>query len=102
MLYHIWAWQPPCSCDQHNVNEFSFTLTSKLTYKIWLKMDQWYLRKASFNFHMEITLGQGKEMTLTLCREQNFVPPTHGGSKHNLALIGLAVTEKIFEIVDEM
>ena len=29
-----------------------------------VKMAQWFLRKASFNFHMKMTLGQGQEMTL--------------------------------------
>ena len=29
-------------------------------------MAQWFLKKASFNFHMKMTLGQGQEMTLTL------------------------------------
>ena len=29
-------------------------------------MAQWFLRKASFNFHMYMSLGQGEEMTLTL------------------------------------
>ena len=31
------------------------------------------------------------------CPKQTFVPPTHGGSTWNLALIGQAVLEKIFE-----
>ena len=30
-----------------------------------VKIAQWFLRKASFNFHMLLTLGQGQEMTLT-------------------------------------
>ena len=46
-FYHIWAWQPSWSCDQHFVDEFSFTCTYKLAFKIWLKMGQWFLRKAS-------------------------------------------------------
>ena len=33
---------------------FSFPCTWKLTYKIWLEMAQWFLRKASFNFHMQL------------------------------------------------
>ena len=53
-FYHIWAWRPSWSCDQHHINKFSFpcTCTLKLTYKIWLKMSKWFLRKASLNFHM--------------------------------------------------
>ena len=49
-LYHIhtWAWQPSWSCDQHH-----FTYTSKLTYKIWLKMAQRCLR-----FSYVTNLGQ--------------------------------------------
>ena len=31
------------------------------------------------------------------CPEQTFVPPTHGGSTWNLASIGPAALEKIFE-----
>ena len=34
---------------------------------------------------------------VTQTPEQTFVPPTHGGSKWNLASIGPAVLEKIFE-----
>ena len=64
-FYHIWAWQPSWSCDQHHVNKFSFPCTCKLTYKIWLWLAHWFLRKASFNFFMEMTLGQGQEMTFT-------------------------------------
>ena len=30
------------------------------------KMVQWFMRKASFNFDLQITLGQGQKMTLTL------------------------------------
>ena len=40
------------SCDQHHVFVFSFPCTLKRTYKIWLRMAQWFLRNASFNFHM--------------------------------------------------
>ena len=47
----IWAWRPSWSCDQHHIN-FSFPFTQKLTYTIWLKMAKWFLRKASFNFHV--------------------------------------------------
>ena len=52
VFYHIWAYQPTWSCDQHHVNEFSVPCTLKLTYKIWLKMAKWFLRKPSFNVHM--------------------------------------------------
>ena len=34
-------------------------------------------------------------------REQTFVPPTQGGLTYNLALIGQAVLEKMFEIVND-
>ena len=47
-FYHIWPWQPFWSCDQHRVNKFSFPWTWKLTYRIWLWLAQWFLRKASF------------------------------------------------------
>ena len=47
---HIRAWWPPWSCDQHHVHGFSFPHTSKLTYKIWLKMVQWFLRNGVFIF----------------------------------------------------
>ena len=26
-FYHIWAWWPSWSCDQHHVNKFSFPCT---------------------------------------------------------------------------
>ena len=39
-FYHIWAWWPSWSCDQHHVHVFSFPFTWKHTYKIWLKMAQ--------------------------------------------------------------
>ena len=42
---------------------FHFHVPKSLhVYKIWLKMAQWFLRNAIFNFHMEMTLGQGQEM----------------------------------------
>ena len=47
-FYHL----PSCSCDQHHINIFSLPCTQKLTDKIWLKMPKWFLRIASFNFHM--------------------------------------------------
>ena len=34
-MYHIWAWRPSWSCDQHHVIRFSFPCTSKLSYKVW-------------------------------------------------------------------
>ena len=34
---------------------------------------------------------------LPSCRQQIFLSPTHGGSTPNLALIGQAVSEKMFE-----
>ena len=34
----------------HYVDEFSLSCTYKLTFKIWLKMGQWFLRKASIEF----------------------------------------------------
>ena len=37
-----------------------------LAHKIWLKMVHCFLRKANFNFHVYITLGQGQEITLIL------------------------------------
>ena len=43
---------PSWSCNQHHVTKFSFLSTQKFTYKSLLKMAQWFLRKASFNFHM--------------------------------------------------
>ena len=45
VFYHIWAWQPSWSCDLQNVDKFSLTCTYKLTFKIWLKMSQWFLRE---------------------------------------------------------
>ena len=50
-FYHIWTWRPSWSCDQHHFNKFSFLCTPKLSYKNWLKMAQWFLRKAiKFSF----------------------------------------------------
>ena len=51
------------SCDQHHVNKFSFPCTRKLSYKIWFRMAQWFLRKFGLNFCMYTTLGQGQVMT---------------------------------------
>ena len=33
-VYHIWAWWPSWSCDQHYVIRFAFPCTLKLSYKI--------------------------------------------------------------------
>ena len=35
-----------------------------------------------------------------ICHEQTFVPPTHRGCTQNLALIGQAVSEKMFDFVE--
>ena len=56
-FYHIWMLRPSWSCDQHHFDKFSFLCTQKLTHKIWLKMAQWFLRKASFNFQMTLILN---------------------------------------------
>ena len=53
---HLGHVTPP----QHHVNKISLPCTWKLTYKIWLKMAQWFLRKAGFKFHIK---GQSPEMT---------------------------------------
>ena len=45
VFYDIQAWQPSWSCDLQNVDKFSLTCTYKLTFKIWLKMGQWFLTK---------------------------------------------------------
>ena len=42
-FYHILAWWPSWSCDQHHINTFSFPCTLKLTYEVWSKMAQWFL-----------------------------------------------------------
>ena len=61
----------------------------------------------------KMTLGLGQEMTLTFNThipsvtqlvarpEETFVSPTHGVSTQNLALIGRAVSEKMFEFVGD-
>ena len=38
------------SGDKNYVDEFSLICTYKLTFKIWLKMAQWFLRKVSLIF----------------------------------------------------
>ena len=43
-------WQTSWSCDQHYVDEFLLTCIYKLTFKIWLKMAQWFLKKVSIKF----------------------------------------------------
>ena len=40
MLYHIWAWWPSWSCDQHHVIRFSFPCTWKLSCKVWFRSAQ--------------------------------------------------------------
>ena len=51
-FYHIWTWRPSWLWDHHHVNKFSFPSSWKLTYKIWLWLAKWFLRKAGFNFQM--------------------------------------------------
>ena len=50
------------SCDQHYINT---KITKSLHTKIGKKV-KWFLRKTSFNFDMKMTLGQSKEITLTV------------------------------------
>ena len=48
-FYHVWSWRPSWSCDQHHVH---FLVPKSLHTKPWLQMAQWFLKKASFNFHI--------------------------------------------------
>ena len=41
-------------------------LVPELSYKIWLRTAQKFLRKSGLNSSMYTTLGQGQEMTMTL------------------------------------
>ena len=74
-FYHIWAWWPAKSCDQHHIDKFSFPCAYKLTFKIWLKMAHWFLRKASFNFQLNLVIRKQafcifeKKDTDQLCSE---------------------------------
>ena len=46
-FYHIGAWRPSWSCDKHHVIRFSFPCTRKLSYKVWFRSAQKFLRKSS-------------------------------------------------------
>ena len=59
-FYHIWAWWPSWSCDQHRVISFSFPFIQNL-----VQIGTVVAEKSSLNFCMYTTLGQGQEMTLT-------------------------------------
>ena len=51
----------------HYVNEFSFHCFQNFTYKIWLKMAEWFLRKVLILYKLMILrLHVGQEITLTL------------------------------------
>ena len=65
-FYHIWAWQPSWSCDQHHVIKFSFPyLYLKAFLKILVQIGTVVSGKIRFDFCMYTTLGQVQEMTLT-------------------------------------
>ena len=71
--YHIWAWLPSWSCNQHHVIGSTFPCIQKLTYKIWLKMAQWFLRKASFQFSYVNDLGSRSKNDFDLEYSHNFI-----------------------------
>ena len=41
-FYHIWAWRPIWSCDQHCLTNFSSPIPRRLHYEIWLQSAQWF------------------------------------------------------------
>ena len=54
VYYHIWPWQPSWSCDQHHFTKSSFLCIQELTYKIWLEMAKWFLRKLDLSEDLTI------------------------------------------------
>ena len=92
-FYHICTCRPSWSCDQHHVNKLSFPCTLKLTYKIWLIMDQLFLRKASFNFSYVNAFGKGQEKTLTF--------NTHTPSFNSISCLHLPTFRSPAAIVSE-
>ena len=49
-FYHIWAWRPSWSCDQHHVIRFSFPCTLKLSYKNLVQIGKVVPEKVWFEF----------------------------------------------------
>ena len=64
-FYHILAWRPSWSCDQHHVIKFSFFLYLKAFIQNLVQNGTVVSEKILLNFCMYTTLGQGQEMTLT-------------------------------------
>ena len=44
-FYHIWAWRPFWSCDQHRLTNFCYPIPRRLHYEIWLQLAQWFQRR---------------------------------------------------------
>ena len=64
-FYHIWAWQPSWSCDQHHVIRFSFLVPESFHKKFGSDRQSSSEKKSGLNFCMYTTLCQSQEMTLT-------------------------------------
>ena len=60
-FYHIWAWRPSWSCDQHHVIRFLISLYLKAFIQYLVQIRKVVSEKIRFEF----LLGQGQVMTLT-------------------------------------
>ena len=51
-FYHIWACRPSWSCDQTILYKSWLTCCKESSYKIWVQLAYWFLRKLCFNILM--------------------------------------------------
>ena len=48
-FYHIWVWWTFLSCDQNVLYKFWLTYHKESLHEIWVQLNQWFVRKLSFN-----------------------------------------------------
>ena len=42
---HIWAWQPPWSCDLDRLNKLTIPHSKEAPHEIWLQSAKWFQRR---------------------------------------------------------
>ena len=72
-FYHIWAWRPSWSCDQHHVNKFSFTLYLKAFIQNLVQNGTVVSEKICFEFLYVHDLGPRSKNDLGLQYSHSFM-----------------------------
>ena len=92
-FYHIWAWQPSWSCDQHNVIRFSFALYLKAFIQNLVQIGTLVSEKIRFEFLYVHNLGPKSRNNLDLQYSYTFI--------HSFRCLLLPIFRSLAAIVSE-